>query len=78
MNGPDKVDDDLSDAERALNSHLELLRVSPPAPAAGVIARIIHRARWQRLVRRPLVAVAAVAAAAVDAVRLLFAGRRRP
>jgi hypothetical protein len=78
MSAPFPPDEELTDAERALSTHMELLRASPPASRPGIVARIVHTARWQRALRRPLNAVAAVAAAMLDSVRLLFSGRSRP
>lgn len=68
---------ELSPPEQALSNHLALLRASPPQPDRGIVARIVRAARWQRMVRRPVMATAALAAAALDGLRLLFAGRRR-
>ncbi len=78
MSDPSTPDDELTPAERALATHMELLRASPPSPAPGLVAHIVHAARWQRALRRPLNALAEVTAAVVDAVRLLFSGGSRP
>ncbi len=77
MNGPEERPEALSPAERRLDEHMELLRTGPPVPPAPLIARIMHAARWQRAVRRPLVAVAALAGAVLDGLRLLFGPRTR-
>lgn len=77
MIAPFPPDEELTDAERALSTHMELLRVSPPESRPGIVARIVHAARWQRALRRPLNAVAAVAGAVLDGIRLLFPGRSR-
>ncbi len=71
-------DDEPTVAERALATHMELLRASPPSPGPGIVARIVHTARWQRALRRPVLALGAVAAAALDAIRILFSPRGRP
>ncbi|MFZ0040605.1 MAG: hypothetical protein WAK93_04805 [Solirubrobacteraceae bacterium] len=77
MTGSSGSDGELSPPERALNNHLELLRLSPPESRPGIVARIVRTARWQHAVRRPVLAIAAVAAAALDGIRLLFLGSRR-
>jgi hypothetical protein len=77
MNGPDEPPEVLSPAERRLHEHMELLRTEPPAPPAPLVARIVHAARWQRAIRRPLLAIGALAGAVADGVRLLFGPRTR-
>ena len=77
MNGPEERPDELSPAERRLGEHMELLRTEPPVPPAPLVARIMHAARWQRAVRRPLVAIGALAGALIDGLRLLFRPRSR-
>jgi hypothetical protein len=77
MNGPDEPPEPLSPAERRLDEHMELLRTDAPAPPAPLVARIVHAARWQRAIRRPLVAVGALAGAVLDGVRLLLGSRTR-
>lgn len=77
MNGPDEPSDVLSPAERRLDEHLEMLRSDAPVPPAPLVARIVHAARWQRAIRRPLVAVGTLAGAVADGVRLLLGSRTR-
>ncbi len=77
MTGPEEPPDVLSPAERQLDEHLEMLRSDAPVPPAPLVARIVHAARWQRAIRRPLVAVGALAGAVADGVRLLLGSRTR-
>jgi hypothetical protein len=77
MNGPDEHPETPSPAERRLDEHMELLRTDAPVPPAPLVAQIVHAARWQRAIRRPLVAVGALAGAVADGVRLLFGVRTR-
>jgi hypothetical protein len=77
VNGPEERPEALSPAELRLHEHMELLRTEPPAPPAPLVARIMHAARWQQAIRRPLVAVGALAGAVADGVRLLFGPRTR-
>jgi hypothetical protein len=63
--------DDLSPAERRLWEHLELLRASPPTATPDLISRIVRRARWQLIVRDPLIFVGAVAVAIGEGLGLL-------
>lgn len=77
MNGPDEPPDTLTPAERRLDEHMELLRTDAPVPPAPLVARIVHAARWQAAIRRPLVAIGALAGAVADGVRLLFGSRTR-
>ncbi|MDQ6819808.1 MAG: hypothetical protein M3076_05620 [Actinomycetota bacterium] len=51
------------------------------APPASMVAKIVRAARWQRAVRRPLLAMGALAAALGDGIRSLLGsptGRTRP
>jgi hypothetical protein len=77
MNGPKEPPETLSPAERRLDEHMEMLRTTAIVPPAPLVARIVHAVRWQRAIRRPLVAVGALAAAVADGVRLLFGPRTR-
>ncbi len=61
-------------AERRLEQHLAVLRDGPPAPPS-LSRQVLRDARWQRAVRSPLLAVAHVAAAMADTIRLLVRGR---
>jgi hypothetical protein len=72
MNGSDPPED-LTPAERALERHLELLCLDGPVPPVGMDRHIIHRARWQRTIRRPLLILGHFARAFGDGLRLLFA-----
>lgn len=72
MSGADPPDD-LTLAERALDRHLELLALNGPVPPTTLDRSIIHRARWQRAVRRPLVIFGHFARAFSDGLRLLLA-----
>jgi hypothetical protein len=65
----------LTPAEQRLDEHLALLRDAPQAPST-LTNHVVRTARWQRSVRSPLLAVAHIASAAVDAMRLLFAVKR--
>ncbi len=72
MNGPQEPREALTPAERGLHEHLEVLRLDAPPPPSSMVAQVVRAARWQRAVRRPLLAVGALAAAVLDGVRLLF------
>jgi hypothetical protein len=65
----------LTPAEQRLREHLLLLRDTPEAPAS-LAGRVLHTARWQHTLRPPLFAVAHLAAAAADAIRLILGGSR--
>jgi hypothetical protein len=67
--------EELTPAERRLSHHLMLLRDATDPPSS-LTARVVHSARWQQAVRPPLLAVAHIAAAAADAVRVLLRGGR--
>jgi hypothetical protein len=71
MSDDDSAAEDLGPAERRLFEHLELLRAAPPAAAPEMIERIIRRARWQRVIRDPLLLIGSVAAAIGDGLLLL-------
>jgi hypothetical protein len=72
MNGPEWPSDELNLAERRLSEHLELLRSDPPKGPSLITAHVVRTARWQRSIRRPLLAIAALTAAIGDGVRLLL------
>jgi hypothetical protein len=72
MSDGDNPAEELSPAERRLAEHLELLRAAPPAAAPGLIEVVIRKARWQRVIRDPLLLVGGVATALGEALRLLF------
>jgi hypothetical protein len=74
-NGPREPSEELTPTERRLKEHLELLRTDPPTGSALMVTQIVWAARWQRAVRRPLLAFAALAAAISDGVRLLLGSR---
>lgn len=75
MTGPDPREE-LTPSERRLHEHLELLSgADAPQPTTALVRHIVRRARWQLALRRPLLAVATISQAAVDAVRLLFSPR---
>jgi hypothetical protein len=63
--------------ERRLDEHLELLRTESLQPPGTLVRHIVHTARWQRAIRQPLLAVAGLASAVSDGVRLLFGSRSR-
>jgi hypothetical protein len=65
----------LTPAERRLGRHLALLHDLPDSPAS-LTQRVMRTARWQRAVRSPLLAVAHIASAAAETVRVLIGGRR--
>lgn len=75
MTGPEEPAEALNPAERRLDEYLELLRSDAPTPPAPLVGKIVRAARWQRTLRRPLVAVGALAAAVGDGVRLLLGSR---
>jgi hypothetical protein len=72
MNGPEGPSDERGPAERRLNEHLELLRSDPPQGPSLMVVHIVRTARWQRSIRRPLLAIGALAVAIGDGVRLLL------
>jgi hypothetical protein len=61
-----------SPVERRLDEHLELLRQDPPHPPDTLVPRVTHTARWQHAMRQPLVALAGVATAIAEGVRVLL------
>ena len=64
-------------AERRLDEHLELLRVDPSAGDPALVAHVVRRARWQRILRTPVQVVASLGGAAVDGLRALIGTRGR-
>ena len=75
MTGPPEPFDPMSPAEVRLDEHLELLRAGAPQPSTALVRQIVHTARWQQAIRRPLLVIGALAAAVADGVRLLFGSR---
>jgi hypothetical protein len=69
---PEDPGDELTPAERRLNEHLDILRQDVPRPAVQIVPRVIRSARWQRVIRRPLVAIGALAASIGTGLRLLI------
>lgn len=67
-------DESMTPAEIALVGHLTVLREVPASPPT-LTERVVRAARWQRGVRTPLLALAQLATAAADAVRMLVGGR---
>lgn len=66
-------------AEARLDEHLGLLRAAPPEPSTALTVRVVRAARWQRVVRGPLLLAAQLAAAVVDGLGVLMGRRsRRP
>jgi hypothetical protein len=78
MKAPDHFEDRLTPAEQGLHEHLEVLRSAPPAPSTDLVPRVLAAARWQHVIRRPLLILAHFAAAVSDGLRLIFGspGRR--
>lgn len=72
MTTPDNPSETPSPAERRLGEHLQLLRADAPTPPARMVPSIVRAVRWQRAIRRPLLAVGTLAATVGDAIRLLF------
>ncbi len=72
MNGPHQPPEALSPAERRLHHHLELLKADAPPSPPSMVPKIVRAARWQRVARRPLLAIGALAAALGDGIRLLL------
>jgi hypothetical protein len=72
MSDGDIAAEDLSPSERRLLEHLELLRAAPTAAQPELIERVIRRARWQRVIRDPLVLIGTVAAAIGEGLLLLI------
>jgi hypothetical protein len=64
--------DPLSPAERRLGEHLALLRDVSESPPPTLTRRIVHAARWQRTLREPIVAIANLAAAVGEGIRMLI------
>lgn len=74
MSGPDEPGD-LSDAERRLVQHLEIVKTAPPAEVS-LTQRVVRSARFQRALREPLRVVGAIAMAVVDGLGGLLGVRR--
>lgn len=72
MNGPQEPLEPTTPAELRLGEHLQLLKGDPPQPSTALVTQIIRTARWQQAVRRPLLAIGALAAAVADGFRLLL------
>lgn len=72
MNETGEAPEARTPAERRLEEHLALLRMDPPQPSVALVPRIVHTARWQRAVRRPLLAMGALVGALFDGLRLVF------
>jgi hypothetical protein len=66
-----------SEADRRLDQHLELLRSDPPEPGTALVPRVVRTARLQRVLRRPVKAVIALAATVAGGVAALFGVRSR-
>jgi hypothetical protein len=73
---PAEDPEELTAAERGLATHLALLKDGIEAPDS-LASRIMRTARWQRSVRSPLLAVAHLASAALETIRLLIGGGTR-
>lgn len=67
--------EEMTPAERQLARHLTLLE-DVPEPPSSLTQHVVRTARWQQAVRSPLLAIAHLATAAADAVRLLLSGAR--
>jgi hypothetical protein len=76
MSAADEPPETLSPAERRLGDHLALLRTEAPQPPGTMVSTILHNARWQRALRRPLLTIAALAASVAEGVRLLLGSTR--
>lgn len=63
--------EDQSPAEQRLSEHLQLLQADPPQGSPQIVALVVRRARWQRMLRQPLLAIAALTASIADALRML-------
>jgi type VI protein secretion system component VasF len=68
--------EELTAAERRLAQHLSLLRPGPAAPTS-LTDRVVQTARWQQAIRSPLRAVASLAAAAGETIRLLLGAHKQ-
>jgi hypothetical protein len=66
------IHDALTPAESRLAQHLELLRASPPAGTPHLVQSVIRAARWQRVIRDPLVLVGMMGAALAEGLGLLL------
>jgi hypothetical protein len=67
----------MSESEDRVAGYLGELRDDPPAPGTGLTPAIVHRARWQQAVRRPVRAIGALAAALGDGLALVLGSTRR-
>jgi hypothetical protein len=67
-----------SPAERRLEEHLAVLREDKPQPGKALSTHVVHRARWQMLLRVPLRVVGMVAGALLDGLAALTGARRAP
>jgi hypothetical protein len=72
MNENDRDDDERSRAELRLHEHLDVLRQDAPDAPLDLARRIVRTVRWQRAVRRPLLAIGALTATVGHALRLLL------
>ncbi|MDQ6746243.1 MAG: hypothetical protein M3Z27_09565 [Actinomycetota bacterium] len=72
MNGSRDDREETTAAEQRLGEHLQLLRTDAPQAPALIVGRVIRSARWQRAVRRPLLAIGGLTATVGHALRLLL------
>lgn len=72
MNGSEDTSDELTPAERRLHEHLAVLRDDAPQAPPTMVRRVVRSARWQRAIRRPLLAIGALSATVGHALRLLL------
>ena len=77
MSDAEHPDSEPTVAERRLGEHLQLLRTAAPDPRRALVPRIVHTARWQRLVRGPVRVAGMIAGAAFDGLLALVAPGRR-
>lgn len=76
MNSTDDPDE-LTPAEHALREQLQVLQSDRTTPSAALTPRIIRAARWQRSLRRPVLAIGSVGGAIIDGIRLLLGSPTR-
>jgi hypothetical protein len=64
-----------TETDRRLDEHLELLRSEPPEPGTALVPRVVRAARLQKMLRRPVKAVIALASTVAGGVAALFGVR---
>lgn len=72
MNENGRDHDERTRAEQRLHEHLDVLRQDAPDAPLDLARRIVRTVRWQRAIRRPLLAIGALSATVGHGLRLLL------